>query len=808
MKLKAAILEAMATDQLRQCAEDFEVEVTDRRKRDVLVAALRRKRSLRETDLLEYLSEVDVKAVCEELEVSAKGRRGVLIERLLSEFVSAREEALDSTDVPLTSPAEDRSATDDADDSSSSSTKIYKIRLFPNPNVREMSELMRADAARALADRNSAALHHPISDRSSPMEKITAASAEAQSADIVGNNIDQLKSLFPEAFTEGRIDFEVLKQLLGGTVNEREEKYGLNWHGKRRARQLALTPSTGTLRPCQEESVDWDTTQNLMIEGDNLEVLKLLQKSYAGKVKLIYIDPPYNTGKDFVYPDNFQDSIKNYLSLTGQVEGGSKISSNTEASGRFHTDWLNMMYPRLSLSRNLLRDDGAIFVSIDDSELANLKIICDDIFGSECFAGCVTRTTGTPTGGGNRRLVNEIDNILIYFKSPDASIEGVAFTDEDASIYDKEDARGRYLIRSLRRTGGEDRREDRPTMFYPVAAPDGTNIYPIAPAGYESRWICGQERYREMERDGYIEWSRVGKDGRQAWQVYQKFYLEGRSKQPSNLWSGLEGNKKATRDLKQLFDDEKVFSFPKPVGLIQHVIQVSGCDEGIVLDFFAGSGTTGEAVMAQNACDGSGRRFILVQLPETLDAEDREQNTASSFCDKLGKPRNIAELTKERLRRAGKKIRKDHPESASDTGFRAFKLDHSNIRAWQPSGDLKRDLVDAVEHVVTGRSEKDVLTELLLKLGLDLCVPIESRKMAGKAVHAIGGGVLLTCLDTRITTADAEPLALGIAAWHAQLAPAGETTCVFRDSAFADDVAKTNLAAILQQHGIANVRSL
>ena len=213
------------------------------------------------------------------------------------------------------------------------------------------------------------------------MQKLTADDPETQSADIVAGNIEQLQTLFPEAFTEGKVDFEVLKQLLGGAVDEREEKYGLNWHGKRRARQLALTPSTGTLRPCPEESVDWDTTQNLMIEGDNLEVLKLMQKSYAGKVKLIYIDPPYNTGKDFVYPDAFQDNIRNYLELTGQIDGGRKISSNTESSGRFHTDWLNMMYPRLKLAQQLLTNDGVILVSIDEHEVTNLALVLNEIFG-------------------------------------------------------------------------------------------------------------------------------------------------------------------------------------------------------------------------------------------------------------------------------------------------------------------------------------------------------------------------------------------------------------------------------------------
>jgi len=229
--------------------------------------------------------------------------------------------------------------------------------------------------------------HQPHKEVIFPMKPLTPVDPQTKSADLLAENVEALKSLFPEAFAEGRIDFDVLKQLLGGAVDEREEKYGLNWHGKRAARQIALTPSTGTLRPCPAESVDWDKTQNIMIEGDNLEVLKLLQKSYAGKVKLIYIDPPYNTGKDFVYPDNFQDNIKNYLELTGQVEGGQKITSNSEASGRFHTDWLNMMYPRLKLARNLLRNDGLIFISIDDNESNHLRTLLNEVFGEENFVG-------------------------------------------------------------------------------------------------------------------------------------------------------------------------------------------------------------------------------------------------------------------------------------------------------------------------------------------------------------------------------------------------------------------------------------
>ena len=283
------------------------------------------------------------------------------------------------------------------------------------------------------------------------LQKIDAGSPEAQSADLIADNIARLRALFPELLTESAkgvaINVDVLKSLVGdATVTDADEKYGLNWHGKRRARQIALTPSAGTLRPCPEESVDWDSTQNLMIEGDNLEVLKLLQKSYAGKVKLIYIDPPYNTGKDFVYPDSFQDSIHNYLKITGQTEGGAKISSNTEASGRIHTDWLNMMYSRLKLARNLLSEDGLIFISIDENEVANLRSLCDELFGEENFKGLITRPTGTPTGQGTSRLVNELDYIAVYSRSDDVGFSGQPLSAEGERIYDREDSRGRYLM--------------------------------------------------------------------------------------------------------------------------------------------------------------------------------------------------------------------------------------------------------------------------------------------------------------------------------------------------------------------------
>jgi adenine-specific DNA-methyltransferase len=643
------------------------------------------------------------------------------------------------------------------------------------------------------------------------MKKLTAQDAEAQSPDLAADNIETLKEIFPEAFSEGKINLEVLTQLLGGTVDEREEKYGLNWHGKRRARQLALTPSTGTLRPCPQDSVDWDTTRNLMIEGDNLEVLKLLQKSYAGKVKLIYIDPPYNTGKDFVYPDNFQDNIRNYLELTGQVDGnGNKISSNTEASGRFHTDWLNMMYPRLKLARNLLRENGVMFISIDDHEADNLRKACSEVFGEENFLACICWERADSPRMDADYFSTKHDYLLCYAKNFETftvlrkAYEG----DEVPEHFNKLDEEGRkYYLKPLRAMGGQgETRKARPNLYFPIAAPDGSSVYPKLEGGGDGAWRWSRKKVQsDMSR---IEW--VKKEA--SWTPYYRIYAdESSGKPPETIWfaEDVGSTRTATAEVKSLFDDVKVFDTPKPVALIRHLASISASSEDITLDFFAGSGTTGHAIMAENAADTGNRRYILVQLPEPLDSEDKEQKTAADFCDKLGKPRNIAELTKERLRRAGKKIREETPLFKGDVGFRVFKLASSNIREWDPNrDDLPKTLAESVEHLKTERTEADILFELLLKLGLDLTVPIEDRTIAGKAVHSIGSGTLLVCLAPQITTAQAEPLALGIVAWHKQLAPAGDTTVVFRDSAFTDDVAKTNLTAILQQHGLETVRSL
>jgi adenine-specific DNA-methyltransferase len=646
------------------------------------------------------------------------------------------------------------------------------------------------------------------------MQKLNAADPETKSPDLAAENLAALRALFPELVTEGpdgvAVNLDVLMQLVGDrTVTDAEEKYGLIWHGTRRARQMALTPSTGTLRPCPEDSVDWDSTQNLMIEGDNLEVLKLLQKSYAGKVKLIYIDPPYNTGKDFVYPDNFQDNIKNYLELTGQtgVEGR-KLSSNTEVSGRFHTDWLNMMYPRLKLARNLLTEDGVMFISIADHEIHNLRSVMDDIFGSENFIATVIWEKKYGPKSDAKHFSESHDFVLVFAKNVAAiEIFRLPKTEKQTDRYTNpdNDPRGPW------KAGDVLRNEPRDYAIFPVRLPSGRDVMPPP----NTSWRFTREKFSELIEDNRI-W--FGKDG-DSRPAYKRFISEVSDTIPAEtIWKHEDAghNDGATKELRSLFDGHAPFDTPKPTRLLELMLKVgtASASGDIVMDFFAGSGSFGDAVMSRNVSDGGKRRYIVVQLPESLDSEEKDQKVAAEYCDRLSKPSNIAELTKERLRRAGKKIREENPLFAGDFGFRVFKLASSNIRAWDPDRDKIAETLEAsIEHLKTDRTEQDILFELLLKLGLDLCVPIETKKIEGSAkqfhdLHSIGAGSLLVCLSQSIPQVDVEPLALALVAWHQELKPAGDTTVVFRDSAVADDVAKTNITAILQQNGLETVRSL
>lgn len=662
------------------------------------------------------------------------------------------------------------------------------------------------------------------------MHKIEGGDPEAISADLRAETIAQLRALYPELIVEkdggAAVNVDVLKQLVGDdSVTDAEEKYGLDWHGKRRARQIAFTPSTGTLRPCPEESEQWETTQNLMIEGDNLEVLKLLQKSYSGKVKLIYIDPPYNTGRDFVYRDNFQDNIRNYMTVTGQMEGANRITSNTEASGRFHTDWLNMIYPRLKLARNLLREDGVIFVQIGEGEIANLKLICDSVFGEETCLGIACRIAKKSNNKGDHWAPN-FDYLLTYAKDRSACppFSGGANTDAYNLIEEDGPRKGeRYQLVRLYMSTIANRN---PEQRFWINCPDGTKVIPPGSTYPPERPNLGDGIWRwsktkfDAERDRIVvkevrSSNLVSDTGEPAkWNVFTKTYLsdvlEKATSKPNNLVED-HINQIGSHEMGDLGIP---FDYPKPSTLIEFLIGITRTEgEDIVLDFFGGSGTTGHAVMRANAMDGGSRRFILVQLPEPIESNDANQRAAFQFCEALQKKPSIAELTKERLRRAAAKIREEHPMFSGDLGFRVFKLDATNMREWDTTPeDLEASLLEHVDHIKPDRSKSDLLFELLLKLGLDLCVSMEERTVSSEGrshqISSVGGGVLMTCMSDRISQADVEAIGAALADWRVALSPAGDTTCVFRDSAFEDNVAKTNLSAILAQRGFTRVRSL
>ncbi|EEQ1553811.1 site-specific DNA-methyltransferase [Escherichia coli] len=628
------------------------------------------------------------------------------------------------------------------------------------------------------------------------MNKLSPEMPELQSMNITADNITKLKSLFPEAFNENGIDFDVLKQLLGENVDEKEERYGLNWHGKRQARQLALTPSRGTLRPCKDESVDWHNTKNLMIEGDNLEVLKLLQKSYAGKVKLIYIDPPYNTGKDFVYSDNFQDNMKNYLEMTGQTEDGVRITTNAETSGRYHTDWLNMIYPRLKLARNLLKEDGVIFISIDDTEVDNLKKVCSEIFGEENFvANIVWQKKYSPQNDATY-FSDMHDHILVYAKQRKTSkndsngwnIDFLPRSDEQNAAYKNPDNDPRGVWKSVDLSVKTYSKAN----DYSITTPSGRIVTPPA-----SRcWQVSEKRFVELCKENKI-W--FGENGNNVPSI-KRFLTEVQDGVvPTTWWSYKEcgHNQEAKQELKKLMEGESVFfDTPKPLRLLDRILHLATTNDKdcIILDFFAGSGTTAHATLNKNIADSGSRRYIAVQLPEKIDDE---------------KYYTISELTKERLRRAGKKVREDNPEWKGDVGFRVFKLDTSNIRPWEATAETLSEQLDAyVSPILEGRSEEDLLTELMLKRGIDLSVNVEVRQFDGLTVSCVDGGKLFTCFTRQIPASSVEALTKGIIDWHKSLKAGKDTVCYFLDDAFENNVAKTNLCAILEQHGLTNLHSL
>ncbi|MGO8973317.1 MAG: site-specific DNA-methyltransferase [Steroidobacteraceae bacterium] len=587
---------------------------------------------------------------------------------------------------------------------------------------------------------------------------------DLKSAGLVEDRRAQIARLFPEVRTEGgKLDFEQLKRALGETVDAGKERYGLVWPGKAECFKTIQAPSIATLRPATNESVNFDTTANLIIEGDNLEVLKLLQKSYLGKVKMIYIDPPYNTGNDFIYPDNYAERLQTYLEYTGQVDSeGRKFGTNTDADGRFHSKWLNMMYPRLYLARNLLQRDGLICISIDDREKSNLTRLCNEIFGEENYKGTIVRTTGQTTGQDSGGLGASFDYIVIYSMDADVELSGLPLDDDDLERYQEEDAKGKYALWQLRKTGSGDRREDRPTMFFAVKSPDNTDVWPIGPTGYESRWRYDPKGYKKLCDEDLIVWKKRPKNGAEDWWPYVKTYLEGRTKRPSPLWDDLDGSKKASRDLRALMDGN-VFDHPKPVGLVRRLMQIAppGESRPLFLDFFAGSGTLAQAVLESNR-DGGDARFILVQLPEPTKVANGDGTYTETGASKAGYA-TIADVMKERVRRVIKKLQESEGGKLNltvnkdqDRGFRVFKLAESNFKIWdaEPAKNadaVERQLALHIDHLRDDRTTYDFLYEILLKSGFPLAARAETLELAGKSVFSAVDGALFICLERELT---------------------------------------------------------
>jgi adenine-specific DNA-methyltransferase len=553
--------------------------------------------------------------------------------------------------------------------------------------------------------------------------------------------------------------------------------------------------------------VDWDSTKNLFIEGDNLEVLKLLQKSYHKKVKMIYIDPPYNTGNEFIYPDKFQDNLDTYLRYTGQVDDeGFKVSTNSEIGGRYHTNWLNMMYPRLKLARNLLRDDGVIFISIDDNEQVNLKKVCDEIFGEENFIGNITRVAKTTSFRGNFIAPGK-DYLLVYAKQIEFTQR---FQDSvDSDQYKKVEREGSRL--------GEKYRDDiafylstletRPNQRYYIECPDGSKVLPPGstfppdkPIDGDGVWRWNKETFnKNKELIVFKKTNRsplIDEKGKKAnWNIYTKSYLKDKLEKgniPRDFWMNFL-NRHGTAELKKL---DVPYSFPKPTVLIIKLLSILQLkDDDVVLDFFAGSNTTAHSIIKYNSVNNLHVRYLMIQLPELIE----ESNDAYKAGYKT-----IADIGKERIRRAGKKIREENPDYTGDLGFKVFKLDSSNIKPWDADFDnYKEALMNSVENIKTERTEQDVLFELLLKYGLNLTIPIETRSIQGKNVYIIGAGALVVCLDDEITLDAVE----GIAKLKEELKPE-IMRVVFKDAGFKDATVKTNTVQILKIAGIEDVKSL
>lgn len=627
-------------------------------------------------------------------------------------------------------------------------------------------------------------------DEGPPVDKL-----DMHSPDLTQQNIDRIAELFPTVMTERvegegesrvvkrAIDFDLLRQELSGHVVEGpQERYRLDWPGKREALFAANAPIAKTLRPVREDSVNFDTTQNLFIEGDNLDVLKLLQKSYLGKVKLIYIDPPYNTGNDFVYDDDFAEDNATYLLRSGQVDGaGGRLVANAESNGRFHSDWLSMIYPRLRLARNLLAEDGAMFVSIGDREHGNLRRVMDEVFGEANFLASIARVTKRSSNNGTHFSPSK-DHVLSYARNV-ATLPGFSspLSDEQIKGFNREDSKGRYkeigLYQAALKHGGS---------TYPIECPDGTLVTP--PGSVPWRW--SKATFDAGLQSGLIVFKRTDtsplrnvRTGAQAeWNIYTKLYLDDRMEGgliPKDFIEDVQ-NSLASRELKALGIP---FDFPKPVALIKRFLDHAATREGIVLDFFGGSGATAEAVLRQNAEDGGSRRFIVVQIDEPCD-----KNSAAADAGF----ETVAEIAKERIRRAGAKVVEEAGLAGweLDTGFRALKIDATNMvdLLRTPDGLEQARLPLYTDSIKFDRSHEDLLFQVLLDRGLELTMPIKVEKVDGRNLLTWGEGALIACFDADVTTTVVREIAAR--------KPLG---AVFRDAGFATDADRINAQQVFAE---------
>ena len=632
---------------------------------------------------------------------------------------------------------------------------------------------------------------------------------ELTSLNIAENQLQKLKEIFPEAFTEGnKVDWEKLRLTLGESIDTGKERFGMNWPGKADCFKTIQQPSIATLVPDREESINFDTTENLFIEGDNLEVLKLLQKSYLGKVKMIYIDPPYNTGNEFVYPDNYSENLNTYLEYTGQIDGeGRKFSTNSETDGRFHSKWMNMMFPRLFLAKNLLKEDGAIFISIDDNEVQNLRALCNEIFGEENFISQAGWQKVYSPKNQARHLSNDYEYVLIYCKQISSFNVGLLpRTDDMNKRYTNpdNDPRGEWKAGDLVAAG------ERKGGHYIIKNPVNGKEFDV-PSG--KHWAFSEERMREMLKENRITFGK-NNDSFPSSKQFLNEVKQGRV--PSSLLTYKEygHTDEAKKDFIKLFGDEgrTIFETLKPVRLIQNLSKIGNViEDDIILDFFVGSGTTAQSILELNNSDNGKRKFICVQLPEI--------NDEKSEAYKAGY-KNIAEIGKERIRRSIGKIQKDQEEKVlkeketlfgnqqevvnnQDLGFKVFKLQKSNFKIWDANiikepEDIQQALFEHIDHISHEAAQEAILYELLLKSGFPLATPIETIILANKNVYSVADGELLICLEKELTNE--------VITAMAEKQP---TRVICLDEGFQDnDQLKTNAVKIMASKGVVNFRTV